>query len=151
MKRHTEVVLVKAVKALGVEGTVVNVRPGFARNYLIPQGLAVAATSRAVQIMAERQQQRTQRLVRAKDQAQALQRKLEARSLTLKLTLGEHDQPFGSISAHDILEALRQEGLELDKGALDLEHPIKALGIYEIPVRLHQDVTATLKVWVVKA
>ena len=146
-----EVVLLKDVEKLGAEGAVVKVKPGFARNYLLPHGLAALATTQQLKAVEETKRQRLQKTQRARRDADALKRKLEAHSLTLKLSLGEDDKPFGSITTHDIVDALAQDGMVIDKHAVHLEHPIKTLGVFDVPVRLHADVTATLKVWVVKA
>jgi large subunit ribosomal protein L9 len=146
-----DVVLVKDVERLGAQGTVVRVKPGFARNYLLPRGLAVAATPQALQTFDAAKRRRAQQAQRLKEQAESLKHRLESRSLTLKLTLGAEDQPFGSVTVHDILEALKRDGLEIEKPAVQLDHPIKTLGIYDVPIRLHAEVLATLKVWVVKA
>ena len=146
-----DVILLKDVEKLGTEGTVVHVKPGFARNYLIPKQLALLATAQQLKTIEEQKRQRLQKIQRVKDEAQALKRKLENHSLTLKLTLGEGDKPFGAVTAHDVVEALQRDGFGLDKHAVGLEQPIKALGIYEIPVRIHPELTATVKLWVVKA
>ena len=146
-----DVVLLKDVEKVGTAGSVVHVKPGFARNYLCPLGLAVPATPqqlKAVEVAAQRRLQSAQKL---QGDAEALKRRLEGRSLTLKLTLGEDDKPFGSVTTHDIIEALASEGLSIEKHAVGLEHPLKALGVYDVPVRLHPSVTAILKVWIVKA
>ena len=145
-----DVILLKDVEKLGAQGAVVHVKPGFARNYLLPQGLAVASTTQQLKAAQERQRQQQAKVQRIKAEAEALKRKLEGRSLTLKLSLGEDEKPFGAITPHEIIDALKREGFELDKHALRLEQPIKSLGIFELPVRLHPDVTATLKLWVVK-
>jgi large subunit ribosomal protein L9 len=145
-----DILLLKDVEHVGVQGTVVQVKPGFARNFLLPQGLAVPATEQQLKAAQERQRQRQDKVERMKAQAQLLKRQLEGRSLTLKLSLGEDDKPFGAITTHEILDALKREGFELEKHALHLEQPIKSLGIFELPVRLQADVTATLKLWVVK-
>jgi large subunit ribosomal protein L9 len=146
-----DVILLKDVEKLGVEGAIVHVKPGFARNYLVPAGLALPATPERMQAVESAKQQRARQARREQEQAEALKRRLESRSLTLKLALGAEGQSFGSITAHDIAEALAGEGLPVEKRAIGLEAPIKDLGIVEVPVRLHPAVTATLKVWVVKA
>jgi large subunit ribosomal protein L9 len=146
-----DVILLKDVEKLGAAGSVVQVRPGFARNYLLPAGLAVAATSDQLRSAQAAQAREARKRERARAEAEALKHQLEGRSLTLKLTLGADDKPFGSITVHDLAGALAQEGLTVEKHAIQLEQPIKTLGVYEIPVRLHPSVTATLKVWVVKA
>jgi large subunit ribosomal protein L9 len=146
-----DVVLLKDIEKLGAEGSLVVVKTGFARNYLIPRGLAVAATAQALRAIEETKRQRLQKAKRAKAEAEALKRKLEGRSVSLKLNLGQDGKSFGAITTHDVLEALAQEGLQLEKHALELEQPIKTLGVYDIPVRIHPEVTATVKLWVVKA
>ena len=146
-----DVILLKDVEKLGAEGAIVHVKPGFARNYLVPTGLAVPATPDQMRSIESAKQQRAKKAQREQGQAEALKRRLEAHSLTLTLTLGADDQPFGSITVHDIAEALASLGLPVEKHAIGLETPIKGLGVAEVPVRLHPAVTATLKVSVVKA
>ena len=146
-----DVVLLKDVEKLGAEGAVVTVKPGFARNYLLPRRLAVAATPQQLRAVEVATRQRAQQTARVQAEAVALKQKVEGRTWSLKLTVGADEKPFGSVTAHDIMEALQREGIEIDKPALQLEQPIKALGIYEVPVRIQADVTATLKLWVVKA
>lgn len=146
-----DVVLVKDVEKLGPEGTVVHVKPGFARNYLLPRGLAVPATPQQLKIAEAATRQRAAKHERAKAEAMVIKQKLEARSLTLTLNVGEDDKTFGSVTAHEIAEALKRDGLSIEKHALQLEEPIKSLGVFEISVRIQADVTATLKVSVVKA
>jgi len=145
-----DVILLKPVELLGPEGAVVQVKPGYARNYLLPQGLAVPATAQQLKAAETRQHQQQEKVQRIKAQAQVLKQKLEGRSLTIKLSLGEDDKPFGAITTHEIMDALTREGFELEKHALQLDQPIKSLGIFELPIRLHPEVTATLKLWVVK-
>ena len=146
-----DVVLLTAVDKLGTEGTVVQVRPGFARNYLIPMGLAALATPQQLKAMESLAQARAKKNQRAQAVAETLKRTLESRSVTLTLTLGEEDKPFGSITAHDLVEALQRQGIEVEKHAVQLEQPIKSLGAHEVSIRLHPQVTATLNVKVVKA
>lgn len=146
-----EVVLLKDVEKLGATGAVVRVKPGFARNYLLPSGLALPATPQQLKTIELANRQRLQKTQRIQTEAEALKRKIEGRSLTLQLTLGEDGKPFGSVTVHDIVEALGREGLVVEKHAVHLEQPIKALGIYDVPVRIHPQVTATLKLWIVKA
>ena len=146
-----DVILLSDVQRLGKQGAVVKVKPGFGRNFLIPHGLALLATAEHLHTVQERARQAQGKAQRQRTQAETLKQKLEAHALTLKLTLGEGGAAFGSISVHDIAEALAQEKLPVEKAMIKLEEPIKSLGIYDVPVRLHTDVTATLKVWVVKA
>ncbi len=146
-----DVILLKDIEQVGKEGAVVYVKPGFARNYLLPRGLALAANQANIRVIEERKRQASVKAERIRKQAEELKRKLEGRSLTLKLTMGEDDQAFGSVTTHDLVQALAHEGMVVEKHAIHLEQPIKTLGIYDIPVRVHPDVTATLKVWIVKA
>ena len=146
-----DVVLLKDVEKLGAEGAVIQVKPGFARNYLLPRGLAVPATPAHLKTVQETQRQRSQKAQRLKVEAEALKRKLESRSLTLKLNLGADDKPFGAITTHDIVEALAQEGIVVEKHAVHLEQPTKSLGVFDVPIRVHPEANATLKLWVVKA
>ena len=146
-----DVILLKEVEKLGAEGAVVHVKPGYARNYLIPRGLAVSATAQQLKMVETIRQQRMRKLQRMKADAEAIKQKLESRSLTLKLSVGADDKPFGSVTTHDVVDALSHEGIVIEKHAVRLEEPIKTLGVHEIPVRILPEVTATLKVWVVKA
>ncbi len=146
-----DVVLLKDVEKLGTEGAVVNVKPGFARNYLLPRGLAVAATPQQLRAVEASTRRRAQRTARAQADAVVLKQQIERRAVSLPLTIGADEKPFGSVTAHDIMEALKREGIEIEKPSIQLEQPIKALGVYEVPVRVHADVVATLKLQVIKA
>lgn len=146
-----DVVLTQDVEKLGAQGMVVHVKAGFARNFLVPRGLAVVATSAQVKTIEEITRQRRRKLARAQAEAQLLKERLEKHALSFTLTLGEEEKAFGSITAHDVLEALLRDGFTVEKHAIHLPQPIKALGAYEVPVKLHANVTAALKVRVVKA
>lgn len=146
-----DVILLRDVNKIGKEGAVVNVKPGFARNFLMPRGLALPATPQHTRAVEERQRQAQGKRDRVRKQAEALKQTIESKSLTLTLALGEGEKAFGSVTIHDIVEALAADGLTIDKHAVQLAEPIKALGTYEVPVRLHSEVTATLKVSVAKA
>ena len=148
-----DVVLLKDVEKLGSQGAVVHVKPGFARNYLLPHGLAAPATPQQLRIVQDTQRQRAQKTQRLMAEAEALKRTLEGRPLTLTLNLGAEGKSFGAITTHDIMEALTRahQGLIIEKHAVQLEQPIKSLGTFDVPVRLQTDVTATVTVLVVKA
>lgn len=146
-----DIVLLKDIEKLGGEGEVVRVKSGYARNYLLPLGLAVNATSAQIRAAEETKRQRQQKVQRATEDADALKRKLEGQAVTLKLKVGAEDKAFGSVTAHDIAEALNQAGFALDKHAVRLEQPIKALGNYDVSVRVHPSLSATVNVVVVKA
>jgi large subunit ribosomal protein L9 len=145
-----KVILKSDVERLGKTGDVVTVAAGFARNYLLPRGLALEATDRGMeQIEIDRRRDEKALQKKASD-AVDLQTKLEEVSLTISKQSGESDKLFGTVTAMEIAEALEKEGHEIDKRKIELEEPIKTLGIYTVPIRLHSDVTAKVKLWVVK-
>ena len=146
-----DVVLLKDVEKLGAAGAVVRVKPGFARNYLLPGGLAAPATPQQLKAVEAATRQRQKQSDRALVEATALKQRLEGKPLTFTLALGEGDKPFGSVTAHDVAEALAREGMTVEKHAIQLPEPVKALGNHAVPVRVHADVTATVKLQVVKA
>ena len=149
--RSVDVVLLKDVDRLGTQGAVVHVKPGFARNYLLPQGLAELASPARLKMVETIHRQQRRKRERLQAEYETLKRKLEQQPLTLRLTVGAGEQVFGSVTAHDIAQALAQAGFEVEKRAIRLEDPIKTLGDHAVPVRLHPNVTATLKVSVVNA
>ncbi|MBI2094063.1 MAG: 50S ribosomal protein L9 [Candidatus Omnitrophica bacterium] len=146
-----EVILQQPVKGLGEAGEVVRVKPGYAHNFLIPRGLAVEATPQQRKASEQIQRQRALKVQYEKANAELLKQKIERQPITLTLNIGPESQTFGSVTMHDIFTALRTEGFQIEKNALKLEEPIKALGRYEIPIRLHPEVIAALKLSVVKA
>ena len=146
----TELFLLKDVANLGQEGDIVKVSPGYARNYLIPQGIAEpvteAARRRLAKIQAEREKIRRETLAEAKK----LGAKLKDASVTIRAKTSEAESLYGSVNAAQILAALKEQGfVSLEESSLQLEAPIKALGTYDVPVKVHPDVTETVKVWVV--
>jgi large subunit ribosomal protein L9 len=144
-----EVILREDVKSLGKAGEMVRVKPGYARNFLLPKGLAFEATEGNRKRIAAEAKARTTRLEAEKTEAAALAGRLGAVSLTLQGKAGEEGKLFGSITATDIAEALKAQGLEVDRRRIELEHPIKTLGFHSVAVRLHPDVHAEVKVNVV--
>jgi len=145
-----EIILRQAVENLGKTGDVVNVKPGYARNYLLPHGLAYEATPGNL----KRIQQERDRLEAAENDrrstAQGLAEKLEQVSLTFSARVGEEGKLFGSVTATDITQQLEAQGFHVEKRQIDLHEPIKALGVYRVPVRLHADVKPEVRVWVIK-
>lgn len=144
-----EVILREDVKSLGRAGELVKVKPGYARNFLLPQGLAFEATEGNKKRIAAEAKARTTRLAGERTGAEALAARLAALSLTLNGKAGEEGKLFGSITSSDIAAALAREGVEVDRRKIDLEHPIKTLGFHSVPVRLHPDVHGEVKVHVV--
>ena len=135
---------------LGVAGEVVNVKPGFARNFLIPKGLAMQATDKNVKRYENDQKQLYWLQEKEKRQSEEFAKTLENVSCTITVQVGEEDKMFGSVTSQNIAEALEAKGYTVDKRKILLEEPIKSLGIYSVPIKLHTDVEAKVKVWVVK-
>ena len=145
-----DVILREDVEKLGAAGDVVTVKDGYARNYLLPRGLAYAATDGNKRRLEAERKSRSRRADAEVAEAGAIAARLEAVSLSFSMKAGEGDKLFGSVTTHDIAERLKAEGFEVDKKAIDLPEPIKALGVYKVPVRLHPDVKPEIRVWVVK-
>jgi large subunit ribosomal protein L9 len=144
-----EVILREDVKSLGKAGELVKVRPGYARNFLLPKGLAYEATEgNRKRILAE-SKARVARAAEEKSAAEAIAATLAGVSVTLARKVGEGDRLFGSITAQDIADALAKQGHAVDKRKIELEHPLKTLGAHTVPVRLHHEVQAELRVTVV--
>jgi large subunit ribosomal protein L9 len=146
-----EVILKQAVEKLGQPGDVVKVSAGFARNYLLPRGIAYEATPGNLKRIAQEKARLDAAENTRRSAAQELAGKIEAVSLTFSARVGEEGKLFGSVTATDIAEQLAAQGFEIEKRQIDLHEPIKALGVYRVPVRLHADVKPELKVWVIKA
>ncbi|MFL5579159.1 MAG: 50S ribosomal protein L9 [Gemmatimonadaceae bacterium] len=145
-----EVILRQAIDKLGHTGDIVKVSPGYARNFLLPRGLAYEATPGN----RKRIEQERVRLEAAETErrggAEAIAKRLEEVSLTFSARVGEEGKLFGSVTAADIAQQLAQQGFEIEKRMVDLHDPIRALGVYRVPVRLHADVKPEIKVWVIK-
>lgn len=150
MATTLQVVLQSNVDKVGESGELVKVRPGFARNYLIPRGLAVPATTAAVNRITHEKAVAVAKADKTKKEAQAFAEKINALKLTLTRSVGEDDKLFGSVTSKEIENAAKAAGVAIDRKKMHLAEPLKALGIFEIPVRLMTDVNATLKVEVVK-
>ena len=145
-----EVILIKDVEKVGKAGSVVKVKEGFARNFLFPLNLAKVATPGSLEQLDKEKQIKSAQYAKAKEGSEEVKKRLSALALTISaLTQGE-EKLYGSISSHDIAAALKEEGFLIDKNAIEMAEPIKSLGIYELPVKLHPEVIATLKLWVVK-
>jgi large subunit ribosomal protein L9 len=146
-----EVILRQAVESLGKPGDVVKVSNGYARNYLLPHGVAFEATPGNL----KRIQQERDRLEAAENErraaAQGLAEKLEQVQLTFSARVGDEGKLFGSVTSADVAQQLESQGFHVEKRQIDLHEPIKALGVYRVPVRLHADVKPEIRVWVIKA
>lgn len=151
MATHIQVVLQEDVENLGSGGSVVRVRPGFARNYLIPRGLALPATPGNLARQAEFAKASARKAEAELAKAKELKAKLEATSVKIERAVGADGKMYGSVTAKDIEEAYAAQNMQFDRKKLQLAEPIKSLGLSDVELRLHAEVTATLRVEVIKA
>jgi large subunit ribosomal protein L9 len=145
-----DVILNKDIDKLGKAGAVVKVKDGFARNFLIPNGLAVPVTPANLKRIEQEKESKTLQLGKIKKEAEAKKTRMDNFSLTIPALVKEDDALYAGIDAQDILAALNEEGFDIDKKSIAIDEPIKSLGIYEIPIKLHPEVVAKIKVWIVK-
>ena len=145
-----EVILLKSVPALGDRGETVRVKPGYARNYLLPRSLAVPATDSNRRKFEEEERVHKRRDINAMQDAKAKVAKMADVSCTITVQVGEEDKLYGSVTSADIAKELAAQGIEVDKKQVLLEEPIKKIGVYTVDIRLHREVSAPIKVWVVK-
>ena len=145
-----EVILREDIEKLGNRGEVVKVAPGYALNFLLPKKLAVAATSANKKIVEQERQSHLRKEAKHKTEAEDLSKLLTGVSVTIAQKAGENDQLFGSVTSKDVGDALAARNFTIDRRKIQLDEPIKQLGEYKVPVRLHKDVTAEVTVVVVK-
>jgi large subunit ribosomal protein L9 len=145
-----KIILRKDYQKLGSAGDTITVKDGFARNYLLPKGIGLVATPENEHRYASEKKQQGWKQEQEKRKAEEIAKILENVSCTITVQVGEEDKLFGSVTAQNIAESLESLGHSLDKRKIILEEPIKSLGIYSVPIKLHQDVEAKVKVWVVK-
>jgi len=146
-----QVILKTNVENLGGEGDLLTVADGYARNYLIPRKLAIRATEKNRKALDHEKRVESARAVKEKKEAEKLAGELSNLSCTIRMQAGENDRLFGSVTALDIAAALEEQGIEIDRRKIILSEPLKELGVFTVPARIHPDVTADIKVWVVKA
>ena len=144
-----ELILMADVEGLGLEGQTVKVTEGYARNYLLPRKLAASVSNAALKRLEKNRLERESRQQKDRAAAQALAQTLEQVSCTIQVKVGENDKLFGSVSANDIADTLKAQKIELDRRKIHLAEPIRELGVYTVKVKLHPEVEASLKVWVV--
>lgn len=146
-----ELILLEDVEDLGKAGEKVNVAPGYARNFLIPKGLAEKVTPGALRQIEARKERIEAKRKEELANAETLAAKIAETEVTIPMQAGEDEKLFGSVTAHLIAEALEKEGIEIEHRRIKLEEPIKELGVFNVDIKLHSDVVATAKVWVVRA
>jgi large subunit ribosomal protein L9 len=145
-----EVVLKKDYGKLGKAMEIITVKDGYARNFLIPNGVAVVATEGNKKLVADSKRANEKRETKLIEDARSILGKIEQLPCTIAVKVGEEEQIYGSVSALDIAEFLKKEGFNVEKRQVKLEEPIKQLGVYNVDIELHRGVEAKLKVWVVK-
>ncbi|HVR61201.1 MAG TPA: 50S ribosomal protein L9 [Polyangia bacterium] len=145
-----QVILKEDLENLGKSGEVVNVRTGYGRNYLLPRGLAVLATAGDIARVDHEKKVIAARTAKLAKEAQAEADRLSQVSVSIARAVGEGDKLFGSVTSRDIAEALHEKGVTVDTKKIELEEPLKALGMTEVAVKLSRGVSAKIKVWVVK-
>lgn len=145
-----EVILRDDIEKLGSRGQVVKVAPGYARNFLLPRNLAVPATEANKKIIEQERQAHLRRDAKLVSEASDLAKMLDAVSVTIRQKAGEQDQLFGSVTSQDIADSLAKAGYTIERKKIQLDEPIKQLGEYKVPVKLHKDVAAAVTVTVAR-
>lgn len=146
-----QVILLKDVKDIGKTGQIVNVADGHGRNYLIPRGLAKEATEGSLADLKHKKEVETKKKETELKAAQNLKAKLEEKGVDIKVKAGEGGRLFGSVTSSDIADALKKQGVSIDKRKIELKDHIKELGTHSVSIKLHREVTATVKVKVLEA
>jgi len=145
-----KVILIEDVKSIGSMGDIIDVKDGYARNFLFPKKLARKAIDSNLKIIEDIKKKKLIAQTKEKKEADAVKEKICALSCTIPMEAGEDDKLFGSVTNQDISQAFEVEGLIIEKRKIILEEPIKKLGVYNIAIKLHPEVIAEVKVWVVK-
>jgi large subunit ribosomal protein L9 len=145
-----KVILREDVPDVGQAGQTVEVKTGFGRNYLIPRNLAIAATKANLRAIDEVRKQKDLRERKLRREAEVIKDRIERLELSTEVLVGEENKLYGSVTNADISQLLENEGITIDKRAVELETPIKVLGVYTVPIRIEKDVTAQLRLWVIK-
>ena len=145
-----QIILLENVPSLGKAGDLVKVSDGYGRNFLIPQKKAVLATEKSLKVVEHQKRQVQQRMEKTKKDAEKMTQRIESLSCTFVKTVGESGKIFGSVTSMDIENYLKENGVSVDRKKISLEEPIKNLGMFTVPIKLHPEVTAHLKVWVVQ-
>lgn len=146
-----ELILIQPVKWLGKQGERVKVKNGYARNFLIPNRLALEATPQNLKSLEQQQKKEQRQLQQERQQAEELAKKMAEISCTISAEVGDQERLFGSVTAADVARTLQEKWeIAVDKRAIELDEPIRKLGIFTVSIRLHPQVRGQLKVWVVK-
>jgi large subunit ribosomal protein L9 len=146
----TEVLLMDQVEGLGIEGDVVKVADGYARNFLFPRGIASEVTEGKKRQIEKKRAERLVQLKKEKSAAEEILKKIEGIECTIAAKVGETGKMFGSVGVAQILEKLTEQGITIDKSKVVLTTPLHELGVFDVAIKLHAEVSATLKVWIVE-
>ena len=146
-----DVILLKDYDGLGQAGDLVDVKPGFARNKLIPEGIALRASKKNLAIAEERKMVAQNRLKREDAANEDLLKQLSKTEITIEAQVGDEDKMFGSITTLDIHKALQEKGINVDRNSIKLDEPIKALGIYHVPISVSSNFEGDVKIYVIKS
>ncbi len=145
-----QVILLEEVSSLGKAGDLVKVSDGYGRNYLIPQNKAILATEKNIKALEHQKRLVQHRMAKTKKDVQKTAQEIEALSCTFTKTVGESGKLFGSVTTMEIEAFLKENGIDVDRKKIQLDEPIKSVGMFTVPIKLHPDVVAQLKVWVVQ-
>ncbi len=145
-----KVILRKNFEQLGRVGDIVEVKDGYARNFLLPRQIAYIATKGNVRALEEEKKQIEKAEAKLFESAKKIAEELANVSITIPVKVGEEDKIFGSVTSQMIADALKEKNYDIDKRKIEISEPIKALGIYDINIKLHPEVTATVKTWIVR-
>ncbi|MBU2498475.1 MAG: 50S ribosomal protein L9 [Proteobacteria bacterium] len=144
-----KIILTKDMDALGLAGEIFNVAKGYARNYLIPQGFAVEATEQNFKLLEKLRKKIEVKKIKAKEDAETVKKRMADLVVTISQKVGEEDKLYGSVTTMDIAAQLEKQGVNIDRRKINLDRPIKTLGEYAVHVKLHPEVTGSLKVVVI--
>ncbi len=145
-----KIILREDIPNLGKVGETVEVKDGYGRNFLIPRNMAIPATRGNLKAIDEIERQNQIRLRKKMREAEKLKDKMEKLSLTSEVLVGEEDKIFGSVTAQNIVDLMKDEGLEVEKRNVQLDEPIKSLGVYTVPIKVERDIIANVKLWVIR-
>ena len=145
-----EVLLMDQVEGLGIEGDIVRVTPGYARNFLFPRGYATEVTEGKKRQIEKKRIERLSKLEKEKGAAEELLKKIDGIECTIAAKVSDNGKMFGSVGLPQILEKLQEQGIEIDRAKIALTGPLHELGVFDVTIKLHPEVTGTLKVWIVE-
>ncbi len=146
-----DIILLIDYDSLGKAGDIVKVKPGFARNMLIPKGIALRASSRNLAVAKQQRQITEMRIERERSQFEQLAKKISNMEITIEAQVGDEDKMFGSITNQDIQKSLKDKGIDVERSAIVLDEPIKSLGIYHVNIKISPEVNGDVKIYVIKA